>query len=163
MKYLSHHLRSRRTDTRGFTVVETMIVLAVAGIILMIVLLAIPALERGSRNDERRQDVQGVLEAVSHYRLNNTGALPSDDTYLQYTTLHIYDTSDITRNFTPSGTVAAQHHTNNSASTIVLYNYAKCSTTTPGGSTNAGAGYSDVVALYGIETANGSAPQCQQL
>lgn len=62
---------------RGFTVVEIMIVLAVAGLILLVVLLAIPALERSSQNNQRRQDVQQILAAVSHYELNNGGNMPS--------------------------------------------------------------------------------------
>lgn len=61
----------------GFTIVETMIVLAVAGLILLVVLLAIPALERSSQNNQRRQDVQQILAAVSHYELNNGGNMPS--------------------------------------------------------------------------------------
>jgi prepilin-type N-terminal cleavage/methylation domain-containing protein len=34
----------------GFTIIEVMIVLAIAGLILLIVFLAVPALEREARN-----------------------------------------------------------------------------------------------------------------
>src|ERR1700679_1776700 len=65
------------TWQRGFTIAETMIVLAAAGVILLIVLEAVPALERSGQNNQRRQDVQQILAAVSHYELNNGGNMPS--------------------------------------------------------------------------------------
>jgi len=63
-------------DSRGFTITEMMIVLAMAGLILLIIFEAIPALERSSRNNQRRQDVQTMLAAVSHYELNDSGNFP---------------------------------------------------------------------------------------
>lgn len=61
----------------GFTIIETLIVLAIAGLILLIVFLAIPQLERSSSNNERKQEVQTILEAVSDYELDNSGDFPS--------------------------------------------------------------------------------------
>lgn len=63
-------------DSRGFTITEMMIVLAIAGMILLIIFEAIPALQRSSRNNQRRQDVQTMLAAVSHYELNDSGNFP---------------------------------------------------------------------------------------
>src|ERR1700749_2754140 len=65
-----------KTD-EGFTIIEVLIVLAIAGLILMIVFLAVPALQRNSRNTQRKNDVQSILGAISEYESNNNGALPA--------------------------------------------------------------------------------------
>ncbi len=61
----------------GFTIIEVLIVLAIAGLILMIVFLAVPALQRNSRNTQRKNDVQALLGGVSEYEANNNGELPA--------------------------------------------------------------------------------------
>lgn len=71
--------RRARAESRGegFTIIEVLIVLAIAGLILMIVFLAVPALQRNSRNTQRKNDVQSLLGAISEYEDNNNGALPT--------------------------------------------------------------------------------------
>jgi len=66
----------------GFTIIETMIVLAIAGLILLIVFLAVPALERSARNTQRKTDAGNILAAIGTYVSNNNGALPSGPTEL---------------------------------------------------------------------------------
>jgi type IV pilus assembly protein PilA len=61
----------------GFTIIEVMIVLAIAGLILLIVFLAIPALQRNSRNTQRKNDVAAILAAVNEFSNNNNGTLPN--------------------------------------------------------------------------------------
>jgi len=53
-----------------------MIVLAIAGLILLIVFLAVPALQRGSRNTQRKTDASSVSAAIATYISNNNGKLP---------------------------------------------------------------------------------------
>jgi type II secretory pathway pseudopilin PulG len=151
----------------GFTIVETIIVLAAAGLILLVVLLALPALTRNSRNNQRNQDVQVILQAVSHYELNHSGTIPTTAQLQSF--LNSYERSNLTL-FDPTGvTVSTPPATNGlqtfnapaSLSAVVVNNHAKCST--GGQANNQGAGYSDVVALYQIETASGQSPHCQQL
>jgi len=179
---------SRRTDsarqsradqsTAGFTIIETLTVLAIAGLILLIVFEAIPALERSSRNNSRRQDVQAILAAVSHYELNNSGNLPgtSASNFLQYSSLSYYDNT-VQYNSTPSDGIGVylspygsgtsgliSHGPNTSIETVNIYNYQKCSPTTAGKSVNTAAGYSDIVALYALESsASTSSSECEQL
>lgn len=165
-------------DRGGFTIVETIIVLAIAGLILMIVLLAIPTLQRNSRNSQRRQDVQNVLQAISNYKLNHSGSMPvPTSNFLQYTRLTSYDTTvgyivngvgsptasgiNIYAEQATANPVPGESNTN--LNTVNVYDYRKCNPASPGTSTNHGAGFGDVVALYAIETSNGSASQCQQL
>ena len=63
--------------TKGFTIIEIIIVLAIAGLILAIVFLAVPALQRNSRNQAIRSDAAAVLAGVNDYVANNNGALPA--------------------------------------------------------------------------------------
>lgn len=69
-------MKTRSTkETRGFTIIEVMIVLAIAGLILAIVLLAVPALQRSQRNNARRSDAVHVAGLASDY-ISNHGGIP---------------------------------------------------------------------------------------
>jgi prepilin-type N-terminal cleavage/methylation domain-containing protein len=61
----------------GFTIIEVLIVLAIAGLILLIVFLAVPALQRNSRNTTAKNDVQNVLGGIAEYQGANNGKLPT--------------------------------------------------------------------------------------
>src|SRR3989344_5141572 len=62
---------------KGFTIIEVLIVLAVAGLVMLIVFLAVPALQRNSRNTQIRSDAASVLAGVSEFITNNNGSLPT--------------------------------------------------------------------------------------
>ncbi|HLC91518.1 MAG TPA: prepilin-type N-terminal cleavage/methylation domain-containing protein [Candidatus Saccharimonadales bacterium] len=62
--------------SEGFTIIEVLIVLAIAALILLIVFLAVPALQRNSRNTQRKNDVGAILAGYNDYITNNNGALP---------------------------------------------------------------------------------------
>lgn len=156
----------------GFTITETLIVLAVAGLILVIVFAAIPALTRNSRNNQRKQNIQSILAAISHYELNNSANFPTTAELQplldQYAHLSYYDTSNVTAQPKPAvggGPVPILNPNDNPGGleAVDVYNHAKCDSNSPGNATTGGAGYSDVVALYALETGNGQSPQCQQL
>ncbi len=70
----------KKQSTEGFTIIEVLIVMGVFGLITVIIFLALPALQRTSRNNQRKQDVQTVLELVSRYELNNSGNVPDSAT-----------------------------------------------------------------------------------
>ena len=70
----------KKSKNEGFTIIEVMIVLAIAGLIILIVFLAVPALQRNSRNTQRKNDVSGLLGAVNEYQSNNNGRLPATAT-----------------------------------------------------------------------------------
>jgi prepilin-type N-terminal cleavage/methylation domain-containing protein len=55
----------------GFTVIEVMIVLAIAGVILLIVFLAVPALQRTHRNYNRRLAAQYAQAQIEDYFAQN--------------------------------------------------------------------------------------------
>ena len=64
----------------GFTIIEVLIVLAIAGLILLVVFLAVPALQRNSRNTQRKNDVNAIMGAVNEFLSNNAGKLPTGST-----------------------------------------------------------------------------------
>ena len=66
----------QKTD-KGFTIIEIMIVLAIAGLILLIVFLAVPALQRTSRNTQIKNDAGSISGAISSYESNNNGTVPT--------------------------------------------------------------------------------------
>lgn len=69
-------MQSKLKNAKGFTIVETMIVLAIAALILLIVFLAVPALQRASRNNGRKSDASRIASAVSDFVSNADGTLP---------------------------------------------------------------------------------------
>jgi len=62
---------------QGFTIIEVLIVLAIAALILLIVFLAVPSLQRNARNTQRRSDAANIGSAVANFASNASGSLPS--------------------------------------------------------------------------------------
>jgi prepilin-type N-terminal cleavage/methylation domain-containing protein len=71
-------LKSIKKNKDGFTIIEVLIVLAIAALILVIVFLAVPALQKSARNTQRRTDVSAIVTAVSNYISDNNGNVPND-------------------------------------------------------------------------------------
>ncbi len=63
----------------GFTIIEVSLVLAIGGLILMMVVIALPSLQRSQRDAQRREDVISLIENIKKYQQNNRGALPSGE------------------------------------------------------------------------------------
>lgn len=70
----------KRQNKEGFTIIEVMIVLAIAGLILLIVLLAVPALQRNARNTSIKNDASALAAAFNEYVSNNNGSAPASIT-----------------------------------------------------------------------------------
>ncbi|MDB5184308.1 MAG: hypothetical protein JWN38_116 [Candidatus Saccharibacteria bacterium] len=66
-------LNNIKKNNKGFTIIEVMIVLAIAGLIILIVLLAVPALQRNGRNTSIKNDASAVAAGISEYASNNDG------------------------------------------------------------------------------------------
>jgi prepilin-type N-terminal cleavage/methylation domain-containing protein len=67
----------KKSNSEGFTIIEVMIVLAIAGLILLIVFLAVPALQRNARNTAIKNDAGAVSAGVSEFKSNNDGSPPT--------------------------------------------------------------------------------------
>lgn len=70
-----HKLKNRKES--GFTIIEVLIVLAIAGLILLIVFLAVPALQRNARNTTIKNDASAFAAGFSEYSSNNDGGQPT--------------------------------------------------------------------------------------
>ena len=60
----------------GFTMLEVVLVLAIAGLIFLMIFLALPALQRTERDSERKEDIVRLLDNIKKYQTKNRGALP---------------------------------------------------------------------------------------
>lgn len=67
-------INDKSNSTRnGFTIIEVVIVLAIAGLIFLMVFLALPALQRSQRNQLYKNNLSLVISALQNYRSNNGG------------------------------------------------------------------------------------------
>lgn len=68
----------RSTKTKGFTIIEVVLVLAIAGLIFMMVFIALPALQKSQRDTQRKQDLSRIITQITAYSSSNRGAIPTD-------------------------------------------------------------------------------------
>lgn len=65
-------------NKKGFTIIEVVLVLGIAGLIFLMVFIALPALQRNRRDTQRTSDISRLAAALTNYQTNNSGAIPSD-------------------------------------------------------------------------------------
>jgi len=133
---------------KGFTIIEVVLVLAIAGLIFLMVFLALPALQASQRDTARKNDVGIVASTVNTFTSNNRGqfpttaqllaALPHTGTAAPYTFNNL---SGNTTNVTVAGAAASTAGTKTVASgTVTVYKGLKCSTVAASGSVTLAAG-----------------------
>lgn len=66
-----------KKSAQGFTIIEVVLVLAIAALIFLMVFIALPALQRGQRDAGRKNDVSTVVSALQTYLSNNRGSFTS--------------------------------------------------------------------------------------
>lgn len=132
----------------GFTIVEVMIVLAIAGLIILVVFLAVPALQRNSRNTQRSTDI-GVIGAAVNECLNNRNGSTTACAPATLTTF--LDTTKLRQITSISGAGLE--------SAAVNYNTA-CNAD---GSGTGGAANKKVAITYQIEGASAPISRCQEV
>lgn len=71
--------RKLQKNEQGFTIIEVLIVLAIAGLIMLIVFLAIPALQRSQRNGARNTEASRISAAITECLANRNGQKASCD------------------------------------------------------------------------------------
>ena len=64
-------MKKTTTKYKGFTIIEVVLVLAIAGLIFLMVFIALPNLQRTQRDTNRRNDVDRVSAALIQYVANN--------------------------------------------------------------------------------------------
>lgn len=70
--------RKNINSKEGFTIIEVVLVLAIAGLIFLMVFIALPALQRSQRDTQRRDDMARFLSQLNQYQANNSGKVPSE-------------------------------------------------------------------------------------
>lgn len=68
----------KKNNEKGFTIIEVVLVLAIAALIFLMVFIALPALQRSQRDTQRKNDLSRAITAVNNYQSNNRGAVPSN-------------------------------------------------------------------------------------
>ena len=61
---------------QGFTIIEVVLVLAIAGLIFLMVFIALPTLQTNQRDTQRRDDLSRFKAQINQYQANNKGAVP---------------------------------------------------------------------------------------
>jgi prepilin-type N-terminal cleavage/methylation domain-containing protein len=146
----------------GFTIIEVVLVLAIASIIFLLVFLAVPALQASQRDTARKNDAARVVTALANLAGNNSGSLTSATTtnLASYAgTLSANSTITSVTAFAATALTVAAVDGN-----IVVQYGAKCSTTTAisGKTVTLVAGTnSNAAVIVGLET--GNTAFCQSL
>ena len=71
---MSNNIEIKRKE--GFTIIEVVLVLAIAGLIFLMVFLALPALQRAQRDTQRRDQLSMLMTQLTQYQANNRNRLP---------------------------------------------------------------------------------------
>lgn len=72
----------QKQNKEGFTIIEVVLVLAIAGLIFLMVFIALPALQRSQRDTQRRDDASRFISQLNSYGTNNNGKVPSSSAAL---------------------------------------------------------------------------------
>lgn len=156
-----------KKDKKGFTIIEVLIVLAIAGAIMLIVFLAVPALQRNAKNNAYRAEASRVAAGYNEVVTNKGGSALAVSTATsagttndaekvwaaavpkEYTTISIIDPVNV-----PSTDPTAP------SSTVYIVQGKKCAASPdtwqgllPGTSRSA-------LVLYTVETPSGASAQC---
>lgn len=67
-----------KKNQKGFTIIEVVLVLAIAGLIFLIVFLALPGLQRSRRDTQRKSDFNSVTAALENAASNAGGKYPTN-------------------------------------------------------------------------------------
>ncbi len=77
---------NKAQQSKGFTIIEVVLVLAIAGLIFLMVFIALPALQRSQRDSARKSEVGTVASAITSYLSNSRNQLPNAAQIGQYVT-----------------------------------------------------------------------------
>lgn len=153
----------KKSNQKGFSIIEVLIVLAIAGLIMLIVFLAVPALQRNSRNSQRKSDVTAAIGSLQEAISNNNGKLPSSvSAGIGNGKYAVFDTGDFTGSLSNTTAVATVNSTD---AGVVITNFSKCGAVPAAGTAamptdGAGATKRSITAVYRVETAGNFQVQC---
>lgn len=70
-------MNTKLQQRKGFTIIEVVLVLAIAALIILMVFIAWPALQRTQRDQARKSDIALIGSTISTFKSNNRGRLPN--------------------------------------------------------------------------------------
>jgi prepilin-type N-terminal cleavage/methylation domain-containing protein len=146
---------------QGFTIIEVLIVLAIAGLILLIVFLAVPALQRNSRNTQRKNDVSVILGGMSEFASNNSGGLATAWNPANKQLTGVAGTTPASANLGYYTAVAFATGTQGALSSDTMRVVTGASCAAGGATTATGAAARAIAVQYEIEGGGGLVPTCQ--
>ncbi len=74
---MNKQYKQETSPAKGFTIIEVVLVLAIAGLIFLMVFIALPALQRGQRDAQRKQDLSRISVQMTNYLTSSRGQIPT--------------------------------------------------------------------------------------
>lgn len=140
----------------GFSIIEVLIVLAIAGLIMVIVFLAVPALQRNSRNTQRTNDASRVAAAIGECTANSNGNLDNCNTAAEIAAYITMANNQQLITFT----AGADPATNPASPDGVVYFQTSTQCNAAGSDDQAGGGARAFSLVYLIETSGATTKRC---
>ncbi len=75
----------------GFTIIEVVLVLAIAGLIFLMVFIALPSLQKGQRDTQRKGDLSRVSTQLNNYKSSTRGNIPTESTLGTFVSKYLGD------------------------------------------------------------------------
>ncbi len=153
------------SQSNGFTIIEVVLVLAIAALIFLMVFIALPALQRNQRDTARKTVLGKVTASVTSYQSNNRGNSPTSVTALggyvdadkPYT-----DPLDIDNEYKIYLKAPAASYSPPAGNyDVVVYPYKKCDNASPSVPNSSGASKRNAAIVVKLE--NGDAVICQSV
>ena len=118
---------TKKDNKKGFTIIEVVLVLAIAGLIFAMVFIALPALRRSQRDQSRKNDASVVASAINNWNsANRNGGTFSEDSLRKYVEkLDQYDKNSELKVATPGASMSV------ASNEIKVMRGKKCPASTP--------------------------------
>ena len=118
---------TKNDNKKGFTIIEVVLVLAIAGLIFAMVFIALPALQRSQRDQSRKNDISTVAAAINNWNsANRNGGTFNEESLRKYVEkLDQYDKSSELKVATPGASMSV------ASNEIKVMRGKKCPASTP--------------------------------
>ena len=118
---------TKNDNKKGFTIIEVVLVLAIAGLIFAMVFIALPALQRSQRDQSRKNDTSTVAAAINNWNsANRNGGTFNEESLRKYVEkLDQYDKSSELKVATPGASMSV------ASNEIKVMRGKKCPSSTP--------------------------------
>ena len=118
---------TKKDNKKGFTIIEVVLVLAIAGLIFAMVFIALPALQRSQRDHSRENDASVVAAAITKWNsANRNGGTFNEESLRKYVDkLDQYDKSSELKVATPGASMSV------ASNEIKVMRGKKCHASTP--------------------------------